>query len=141
VYDDGSGPALYVSMTDGFISPEIWKWDGSSWTFFAGVGGGFDGGRVSTMTAHDDGSGSALFISGDFTNAGGIAALGIARWDGSSWTPLGSGVIAGATSLFGHDSGMLKGLYAGALAPNSGDGPVARWGCVPVNSAPKVRRR
>ena len=37
-------------------------------------------------------SGSDLYVGGDFSTAGGNSALGVAKWDGSAWSALGSGV-------------------------------------------------
>jgi hypothetical protein len=47
---------------------------------------------VDALIVHDDGHGPALFAAGWFTRAGAAAVNRIARWDGSSWAPLGSGV-------------------------------------------------
>jgi hypothetical protein len=52
-------------------------------------------------------SGSTLYAGGSFTTAGGNSANNIAQWDGSSWSPLGSG-ISGA-------GGDLDGPYVNAL--------------------------
>ena len=38
-----------------------------------------------------DASGN-LYAGGDFTTAGGVSANRIAKWDGSSWSALGSGM-------------------------------------------------
>ena len=37
-----------------------------------------------------DGAGN-LYAGGDFTTAGGVVANNIAKWDGTAWSPLGSG--------------------------------------------------
>ena len=39
-----------------------------------------------------DGSGM-LYVGGQFTMAGGVPANNIARWDGTSWTPLDAGSV------------------------------------------------
>ena len=39
-------------------------------------------------------SGSNLYAGGEFTTAGGVSANRIAKWDGNSWTALGSGMNA-----------------------------------------------
>jgi hypothetical protein len=39
--------------------------------------------------AHD---GTSLFVAGNFTHINGVAASGVARWDGTAWQPLGGGV-------------------------------------------------
>jgi hypothetical protein len=41
----------------------------------------------------------ALIVGGKFTSAGGVSANHIARWDGSSWTPLGAGVNGKVNAL------------------------------------------
>ena len=37
-------------------------------------------------------SGTNLYAGGDFTTAGGVTANNIAKWDGSAWSALGSGM-------------------------------------------------
>jgi len=50
---------------------------------------------VGALTVFDDGSGPALYAGGNFTIAGGVAANRVAKWNGSSWSSLGSGVTTG----------------------------------------------
>jgi trimeric autotransporter adhesin len=73
------------------------------------------GGDYSVVTALAV-SGNDLYAAGTFTTAGGNAANNIAKWDGSSWSALGSGMAGGdpywglsisALALSGSD------LYAG----------------------------
>jgi hypothetical protein len=54
-------------------------------------------------------SGSDLYAVGGFTRAGGAAATNIAKWNGSSWSALGSGLNVGAVALAVSGSD----LYAG----------------------------
>ncbi len=42
-------------------------------------------------------SGSNVYVGGYFTNAGGLTANGIARWDGNSWSALGTGLTWGSS--------------------------------------------
>jgi trimeric autotransporter adhesin len=49
-------------------------------------------GNVEAMILWDDGTGPALIAGGDFVTAGWQASPGVARWDGVSWTPLGTGL-------------------------------------------------
>lgn len=49
-------------------------------------------GNVEAMIFWNDGTGPALIAGGDFVTAGWQASPGIARWDGVSWTPLGTGL-------------------------------------------------
>ena len=37
-------------------------------------------------------SGGDLYAGGDFTTAGGVPAKRIAKWNGSAWSALGSGI-------------------------------------------------
>ncbi len=108
--DDGAGPtapALYVgglfTTAGGQPASNIARWDGTSWTV---PGGGVAGG-VQALAVHDeDGAGPgalALFATGSFTTAGGNTALRIARWDGASWSALGSGLSDFAFALAVHD--------------------------------------
>jgi len=64
VFDDGSGPALYVGGSDFHVSGgptcSVAKWDGTKWTT---VGQNL-GGRVWDLSVFDDGSGPALFSGG-----------------------------------------------------------------------------
>ena len=53
-----------------------------------------------------DGSGD-LIAGGFFTMAGGVSANRVARWDGSSWSALGSGLNASVDSLTVDGSGKL----------------------------------
>ncbi|HEX6881827.1 MAG TPA: hypothetical protein VF530_00520 [Planctomycetota bacterium] len=112
VFDDGSGPALYVGgsfhSAGGFRSQNLARWDGASWH----VIGADD--AVHALLVHDDGSGPALYAGGAFESIGGVAASGIARWDGASWSPLGTGV-----------EGLVQDPFVDALAVyDDGSGPV-----------------
>src|SRR5258706_249548 len=49
-------------------------------------------GVLYSLAVFDDGSGPALYAGGNFTTAGGAPANYIARWSGSSWSQLGSGM-------------------------------------------------
>ena len=138
VFDDGSGPALYAGGTfttaGGVAANNIARWDGSSWApLGSGVDGPFSSPKVDALTVFDDGSGPALYVAGYFTTAGGMAASNIAKWDGSSWTPLGSGVNDWVRDLTVFDDGTgLPSLCAGGdflSAIDSGDSYLAKWGC------------
>jgi hypothetical protein len=140
VFDDGSGPALYAggSFTNagGIEANRIARWDGSSWS---ALGSGVTGSQgqfqaVLALAVFDDGSGPALYAGGTFTQAGGIPANGIAKWDGSSWSPLGDGVtnsnIYSVIALQVFDDGTGPALYAGGQFTHAGGKPavgIARW--------------
>ena len=44
-------------------------------------------------------SGSNVYAGGWFTTAGGIPANRIAKWEGSSWSALGSGIVSGGFAI------------------------------------------
>jgi hypothetical protein len=136
VFDDGSGsgPALYAAGTftlaGGVAVNRIAKWDGQTWS---ALGSGLNG-NVGCLTVFDDGSGSgpALYAGGGFGSAGGVAAAGIAKWDGQTWSPLGSGLNANASVLtvFDDGSGTGPALYAGGNFNTAGGKPasrIAKW--------------
>ncbi len=72
-------------------------------------------------------SGSNVYAGGFFTTAGGIAANSIAKWDGSSWSALGSGMnYNGVCALAVSGSNVYAGGYfdiAGGSPANS----IAKW--------------
>jgi HYR domain-containing protein len=126
VFDDGSGPALHAgagTLFEGGVA----RWDGSDWI---PLGSQMDA-RVSALAVFDDGSGPALYVGGDFTTAGGLAeASRIARWDGASWSALGSGVELPVAALAVFDDGGGAALYAGGSFLGASGVPanrVARW--------------
>jgi hypothetical protein len=61
-------------------------------------------------------SGSDLYAGGGFTMAGGVAATNIAKWDGTNWSALGSGMNHGVSALAvsGNE------LYAGGSFTTAG---------------------
>jgi len=141
VFDDGTGPALYAggsfTTAGGVSASRIAKWDGSTWT---PLGSGVSNDAVFATTIFDDGTGPALYAGGKFLTAGGVSASKIAKWDGSSWTPLGSGVMSSAiAALTVFDDGTGPALYAGGAFTTAGGLPasrIARWhGCAALNQA------
>jgi len=139
-FNDGGGAKLYVCGSS-FVSTQLTvgrveRWNGSHWTVFGGdfVGPSFSGsssGSVASLLVHDDGSGPALYAAGSFYQAGGVAANGVARWTGSSWSALGSGIPSGFVgALCSFDDGSGPALYAGGLFSSAGGvalANIARW--------------
>src|SRR5437899_1722244 len=88
--------------------------------------GGFPGVSGRVNAAAMDGSGN-LYIGGQFTIAGEVFATNIAKWNGSSWSALGSGITNGSV-----DSLAVSGsdLYVGGWFRTAGGNPatnIARW--------------
>ena len=125
-----SGGDLYAGgdfTTAGGVNANcIAKWNGSSWSPL-GSGVGFPSGYSDHPSVHALAvSGSDLYAGGFFTTAGGVNANYIAKWNGSSWAPLGSGMDHSVFSLAvsGGD------LYAGGVFATSGDvntTGIAKW--------------
>jgi hypothetical protein len=85
---------------------------------------------VFALAVFDDGDGPALYAGGVFTTAGGGGANFIARWDGASWSPVGTGMDNYVFALSVFDDGGGPALYAGGLFTMAGGGSasrIARW--------------
>jgi len=131
VFDDGSGPALYVGgsfSTPGDDGPSygVAKWDGQQWS---PLGNG-PGGIALDFAVFDDGTGPALYAGGDISTAGGGSANGIAKWNGHTWAPLGSGIDFAVDALAVFDDGSSPALYAGGNFSTAGGvlaHNIARW--------------
>lgn len=121
-FDDGSGPKLYAGGLGG-----SYRWNGSSWVEF---GGSEVNEAVRALTVFDDGTGPALYAGGSFTQAGGSPANYIAKYNGLSWSPLGSGLNNWVFSLAVFDDGSGPALFAGGYFTLAGGVPVqgiAKW--------------
>jgi hypothetical protein len=105
-----SGTNLYAggcfTTAGGVPANGIAKWDGSTWSALgSGISGGSDPDYVCALVV----SGTNLYAGGSFAAVGGVPANGIAKWDGSTWSALGSGV-----STYG--GGGLGTVYALAVS-------------------------
>ncbi len=140
-FDDGTGPGLYIGgqlyTVGGTLGVSgIARWNGSVWSAL-GVGIAPSPAAVRSLGVFDDGRGRALYVGGSFSYAGGILALGIARWDGQSWEALGQGLWntptgPSADSLAVFDDGSGPALYVGGSFYEAGGIParsIARWKC------------
>jgi hypothetical protein len=145
VFDDGSGPALFVTGSFNTVgemdAKRIVRWDGSAWTLLEGsMGEGLDrsdsGGQDGfVLEVHDDGRGDALYVGGQFDLAGGKVVNRVARWDGTDWEPLASplGIGVGSVAvnaLLSFNDGSGSKLYVGGLFQTAGGiaaGNIARW--------------
>ena len=99
-YDDGTGAALYAaghfSLSGTLAVSNIARWTGFGW---APLGPGVND-EVDSLTVFDpDGPGPGrprLLAGGRFTPAVGQYGKYTAQWDGTSWSPLGTGVDDGS---------------------------------------------
>jgi hypothetical protein len=137
---DGYGPQVYAlavsrgtlysggqfTSAGGIPANNIAQWNGSGWSPLGSWIAGSDGygPQVSAVAV----SGGTLYAGGQFTSAGGIPANNIAQWNGSSWSPLGSGMSGAADVLALAVSGST--LYAGGVLTTAGGSPavyIAQW--------------
>jgi hypothetical protein len=82
------------------------------------------------LTVFDDGNGPSLFAAGSFMTAGGNEARNIAKWDGSTWSALGSGTDNSVFALTAFDDGCGPALYAGGMFGTAGGlavRDIAKW--------------
>jgi hypothetical protein len=125
-----AGGDVYIggSFTDAGDNPTadaIVCWDGISWI---PLGSGLSGSVGSVVYAIDV-AGADVIIGGHFYNAGGDSdADRIARWDGATWHPLGSGLNdqAHAIAIIGADI-YVGGHFSGAGGDAEAD-HIAHWG-------------
>jgi hypothetical protein len=115
----------------GIAVNNIAEWDGTSWS---AVGGGVTN-ALASQPAYQVAAllpvGSDLYVAGNFTEAGGIAATNIAKWDGGSWSALGGGLTraddTGYALALATDGGTLyaggRFMFAGGQSATN----VAKW--------------
>ncbi|MBK7644209.1 MAG: hypothetical protein IPJ19_14385 [Planctomycetes bacterium] len=140
VFDDGTGPALYAAgglyLSGGQPVGGVVRWNGSVWS---DVGGGIPtnlgSSFVNWMCVADLGAGARLYVCGSFDSAGGQPVANLASWDGTQWSPLGSGVDGSVARLAVFDDGHGPLLHAAGtfrMCPDSGDSQFARYGADPA---------
>jgi hypothetical protein len=106
----------------------IARFDGNSWQ---PVGSGMNGTVRALQVFDPDGPGpmpELLIAGGAFSTAGGVAASGIAAWDGSSWSPLGTGTAGQVRALTVWRGRLVAAgnfFSAGGLVSPG----LAFWGC------------
>ncbi len=114
------GNFLYAG---GILVNAIASWDGTSWGAI-GTPGLMNG--PSSIVRALDHDGTNLYAGGLFTYAGQTAATNIARYDGTNWTPLGSGVNGSVNAIRVYKAQV----YAGGSFTSAGGaaaGNVAMW--------------
>ena len=122
---------LYVGgnfITAGGITANgVAKWDGVSWS---NLGSGIAISsllyKVACLAVYN----GELYAGGNFDNAGGSTVNRIAKWDGTTWSPVGTGV-SGGSSVGVFSFAVYNGeLYAGGTFTNAGGIPangIAKW--------------
>ncbi len=130
-FDDGRGPAYWVGTSGG-----VARWDGATWSSITCVDpSGVLAGVVNALAVHDDGTGPALYAGGMFSSIGGVAANSIAKWNGTTWSPLAGGIpqpgfAVAVRALLSHNEGQGQRLFAAGSFRTAGTTAVpglARW--------------
>ena len=83
-------------------------------------------GDVAAVAVYDDGTGPALYVGGEFSVVGNVLANNIAKWDGTQWQPLGSGIDDEVRTLTVYNGELIAGgdfNTAGGKEANR----IARW--------------
>jgi hypothetical protein len=131
--DDGTGKAIYAAgwlrTSAGITVNNIAKWNGTAWQP-VGAGVGDQDTAIAALQVFDDGTGSALYATGNFLLAGGQPASRIARWDGGHWSPLGVGINNTGYAMAVFDDGKGPSLFVGGVFSSAGglwNSRIARW--------------
>jgi hypothetical protein len=120
VYASGAFITAFNSDGTPVTAVGIAKWNGQQWS---DLGGGVTGGVFGYFFVHALAVwGTNLYAGGYFSAMGGVSANYIARWNGSAWSAVGSGMddIVYTLALFDDK------LYAGGSFANAG-GTLARY--------------
>ncbi|MGA2178127.1 MAG: hypothetical protein ABSH15_00900 [Verrucomicrobiota bacterium] len=111
---------VYVAgySSAGRTNAPLYLWDGKQWSVPAVFSG------PSIMQVNDlSFVGNTLYAAGNFTNVNGVAAYGLAKWDGTSWSSIGFSGVAYALAVDGNN------LYVGGNYTNAGGVTVTNIGC------------
>jgi hypothetical protein len=139
-FDPGTGQQLYIgglfTMVNGVSANRVARFDGTTWN---ALGTGL-GSLCYGLAGYDDGTGGgpALYATGAFTTAGGNAVNRIAKFDGTNWSALGSGLNTGGSpgrSLCVYNTPYGNALFVGGGFTDVGASipspNVAIWGPSP----------
>ena len=109
----------------------IAKWDGTAWSPLGiGASNGVSGTDIRALAVAGNGD---VYVGGYMTRAGGVAVRGVAKWNGTAWSPLGTGANNGVNGIAVGATGKL---YAGGAFTSTGDGSkvMARFGIYDPNA-------
>ena len=111
---------VYVAgySSAGRTNTPLYLWDGKQWSVPAVFSG------PSIMQVNDLAFvGNTLYAAGNFTNVNGVAAYGLAKWDGTSWNDMGFSGVAYALAVDGNN------LYVGGNYTNAAGVTTTNIGC------------
>lgn len=131
----------YFTTIGSVAAQRIARWEGAAWSALGdGVGASLPNDYVTSVAVSDAG----VFVAGVFTNSGPVSVNRIARFDGSEWSPLGSGITAGPFGMdpFVYGLGIQGGeLLVGGAFVEAGGLPassVSVWYLTPGPSVPEL---
>ncbi|MFK7742916.1 MAG: hypothetical protein AB8H80_21570 [Planctomycetota bacterium] len=115
------------SIGNQVTSPLIVRWTSQGWRpLGTGIRGGTLFGPPAVRAVAELPNGD-LVAGGSFTHAGGFPANNIARWDGTAWSPLGTGVSGRVFALLVLPSGDLVAAGQFQTAGGTSVDSIARW--------------
>ncbi|UOQ51951.1 beta strand repeat-containing protein [Hymenobacter cellulosivorans] len=126
-----AGSTLYVgggltgANGSGIPVNRVAKWDGAAWSAL-GTGVTTTGGGYSIVHTLATDSNGDLYVGGEFTTAGSLAANNIAKWSNSSWSTLGSGVNGPVIRLATNGTDLYVGGEFGTAGGQSAF-YIAKW--------------
>ncbi|MCA9278036.1 MAG: hypothetical protein H6815_04520 [Phycisphaeraceae bacterium] len=125
VHNDGAGEKLFAGgrfdSIGGTSGPLVGAWNGNAWEAVGSLIGVDALAQISAFATFDDGSGSALYVTGDRLVGPGFFDWETAKWDGSTWNAVGQQSGGRGTALAVFDDGTGPALYqAGTAQPNVG---------------------
>ena len=79
---------IAVSVFFGYLFPAFALYDSVEWLPLRSLSLQPDGATINAVVTN----GGYIYVGGNFTNIGGVNAKCVARWNGLTWEPLGSGL-------------------------------------------------
>ncbi|MBF9224278.1 T9SS type A sorting domain-containing protein [Hymenobacter ruricola] len=121
IYVGGTGINVRVGSS---FARGVARWNGTSWSL---LGTSFSNGVNGDVYALAVAPNGDLYAGGSFNQAGGTTAIRVAKWNGTSWSALGSGTDGAVLALAVAGNGDV---YAGGTFRQAGGQPaslVAMW--------------
>ena len=119
VFNDGTGQKLYAAGrlgSIGGVNGMIARWTGSAWQpIGAGITAVQTFSDIEAMAIHNDGTGDKLYVGGYDLRVGAVTTS-VARWSGTSWSPVGQYLGGRTTALASFDDGGGSKLYNSGTA-------------------------
>lgn len=113
-----------LSIDGGATHQQLVRWDGSTWSSVATFTNGVFQTWVYAAALADNGD---LIVAGEFGSVGGVLANNVARFDGTSWSALGSGTDDRVYQLAAAPNGDIFASGRFANAGGSAIAGIARW--------------